>query len=69
MAIKRRYWDWPQVAGLALVLSATLAALIFVDPAKLEGWISVAPGLIGVATTLYSMSRGRAVATATIEGK
>ena len=53
--------DWPQVAALAIAVAGAVAALVLVDPSKLEGWAAVLPALTSTAVAIYSASRGRAV--------
>lgn len=57
----KRKIDWPQVAALAVVLAAVIAALVLVDVEKVQAWLVLAPTLVTAAAAVYGASRGRAV--------
>lgn len=61
MAKKRTAVDAGQWLFFSVACVCVTYALVHLNLERVEGWIAVAPGVVGLVGQLYSMSRGRAV--------
>lgn len=57
---KKRKWDWPSVAALAVILAAVVATMRWVEVDRVKDWLDALPTLVMAGAAFFLASRGRA---------